>query len=135
MTDTTLTQWTISFVKHKDIFTKSLQGYEEKDDLIIFHFKDKDNYYIVKNILDDSVLSFIKNYDYKSVVCGAKMDNLKFLIDNWDVLSKSVGLNFIFVQIDTNARWMINPNVHSKICDEESLELGLKSMFSGAFQP
>ncbi|MBC8501042.1 MAG: hypothetical protein H8D38_04740 [DPANN group archaeon] len=130
----TLKEWTVHFVKNKDLLQKKLVSFEEKDDLIVFHFKNVDKEYLLVENLNESVLSFVKHPGFKNVVCSAKKENLKFLIDNWTELKKIENLSFVFVNVRNNACWIINSFVHNKICDDSSLVLGLKSMYSNTFQ-
>jgi len=130
----TLKEWTVHFVKNKDLLQKKLVSYEEKDNIIAFHFKNVDKEYLLVENLNESVLSFVKHPGFKNVVCSAKKENLKFLIDNWTELKKIENFNFIFVNVRNNVCWIINPFVHNKICDDSSLILGLKSMYSNTFQ-
>jgi hypothetical protein len=53
------------------------------------------------------------------------------LVDNWDKLIKFPSLTLYFVNpfSKLDKKWLINPYVHSKICDDKSLKTGLKSMF------
>ncbi|NQU98117.1 hypothetical protein HQ533_01505 [Candidatus Woesearchaeota archaeon] len=135
MEEITLKEWTIHFVKNKDLLQKNLVDYEEKENPIVFHFKDKDCQYLILEVLDDSVFSFIRQTGLKTVVCLGKKENLNFFIENWKTFSSIQDLNFVFARIHDSRRWIINPFVHNKICDDESLVLGLKSMFSSTFQP
>lgn len=133
MEEMTLKEWTIHFVKNKDLIHKNLVDYEEQGETLVFHFKNKEHKYFVLHDLDDSVISFIKQSGFKTVVCIAKKDNLKFLIDNWHSFKSVENLNLIFVRISDNKRWIINPFVHSRICDDNSLVLGLETMYSNTF--
>ncbi|MFH1589995.1 MAG: hypothetical protein ABIB43_05495 [archaeon] len=133
MEEMTLKQWTIFFVKNKDILKNSLQGYEDKENPLVFKFSDKIHKYLVLDALDDSVFPFIKESDFKSVVCKAKNENLKFLIDNWNSFKDVEYLDFVFADVVSNKRWIINPKIHSRICDEDSLVLGLKTMYDNSF--
>jgi len=128
-----LKEWTINFVKNKDIYNKNLVDYEEKENLLLFHFKNDDKRYLVLDVLDKSVLLFVKQPGFKVVVCNAKKENRDFLVNSWSSFVNVDNFSFIFVKTNTNARWIINPFVHARICDEESLVLGLKSMYSSVF--
>jgi hypothetical protein len=58
-------------------------------------------------------------------------NNFQILVDNWDKLIKFISLTLYFVNpfSKLDKKWVINPHVHHKICDENSLKTGLKSMF------
>ena len=80
MEEMTLKDWTVQFVKNKDLLQKALIGYDEEDSKVVFHFKDKDRLYFVVHKLDDASLSFIKDEGFKSIVCFANKTNFQFLI-------------------------------------------------------
>ncbi|MBU1202131.1 MAG: hypothetical protein KJ583_05795 [Nanoarchaeota archaeon] len=128
-----LEDWTIHFVKNKDLIARKLINYEEKEGFILFHFKDKDVKYYVKEHLDATILSLIKEDCFKTIVCLADKKNLDFLIDNWDLFKGIETLSLLFVRMSDNAKWIINPFVHSKICDDSALKLGLTSMYDNTF--
>lgn len=131
----TLKQWTINFVKNKDLFLKSLKDCEEEsENKLVFHFKDKDQKYLLVETLDDSSIEFLKDKTSKRIVCQASMANRDFLIKHWKDFSSDTDLSIIFVRLVDHAKWLINPHVHSKICDDEALKTGLESMYSAAFQ-
>ena len=58
-------------------------------------------------------------------------NNFQMLIDNWKELIRFNFLTLYFVNpfSKLDKKWVINPHVHSKICDDNSLKTGLKSMF------
>jgi hypothetical protein len=60
-----------------------------------------------------------------------KKGNLKFLADSWKAISAVKEISIIFINPDSqlDTKWIIRPYVHSRICDDNSLKLGLKSMF------
>ncbi|MBU0471869.1 MAG: hypothetical protein KKF89_01610 [Nanoarchaeota archaeon] len=134
MDETTLKEWIINFVKNKDLMYRKLVSYEEAEKTVLFHFKDKDQAYFILPQLNQSIFLLIKEDGQKTIVCLASRDNLKFLIDNWSSFSVVNDLNFVFVSVQTNKRWIINPGVHSKICDDDSLVFGLESMYSATFE-
>lgn len=128
-----LKEWTINFVKHKDIFAKKLKEYEEKKDQIVFHFKDNNKIFLVKPLLDEETFGFLKEDFSRAIVCSADRKNLKFLIDNWDKFKDAKSFTLIFANPETNAKWLLNPKTHNDICDEESLVQGLESMYENNF--
>jgi hypothetical protein len=123
-----LKSWTIEFVKHKDIFTKNLVDYAEKEDSVEFNFKDKKHIYVIKEVLEDSIKNKIKE-DYFSIVCLNKKDNVEYLIKNWAYFIKFQKLNILFVNLKTNERWIIYPNTHNSLTEGESIKSGLNTLF------
>lgn len=133
MDELNLKRWTIFFVKNKDVFEKKLESYEEKDSFIYFNFKDKQIVYLVSDELDASSLDFCKNKGLLVIVCKASRKNLNFLIDNWVVFKDVKNLSVIFADVDGNHRLIIKPQVHNFISDDETLRLGLESLYNNIF--
>ncbi len=129
----TLKEWTICFIKNKDLIFRKLVDYEEKENSILFHFKDKDHNYFIEEELNTFSLELVKLSGLKTIVCLATKSNLKFFMSNWNKFKVVEELSFIFANPVSNTKWLINPFVHNKICDEDSLKTGLESMFSNAF--
>ncbi len=130
-----LVEWTINFIKNKDIVSKKIENIEngkEGFDLYI-KYKDREQYFLVtQNIVDfDLILQKINNNTYVSIVTLNSKENFDSLVKNWNRLINFKYLNIIFVnpfsQLDK--KWIIFPYTHHKICDEPSLKNGLRSMF------
>jgi len=127
-----LMEWTITFVKNKDLTFRKLVKYTEKDDHIEFEFKDKKVMHFIIEKLSDRMFDIIKNFENKVIVCPNVEDNFKFLIKNWDKLANTKNLSFVFVNMKINDKWIINPHTHSMIADPETIESGLRTMFDTA---
>jgi len=83
-------------------------------------------------VLDD--LNDFKDFDEKSrimIYVYNKKENLAVLVEKWKefVKCKLLGICFVNPESILERKWCIFPHTHDKICDENSLELGLKSMF------
>lgn len=130
-----LVQWTISFIKNKDIISKKIEKIENgKDGFDLYvKYKDREQYFIiVPNIVDiDSIIQKINNDSYFSIVTLNSKENFHNILKNWNKLINFEFLNIIFVNpfSEMDKKWIIFPHTHHKICDESSLENGLKSMF------
>jgi len=129
-----LKEWTVQYVKNKDLAFRKLVKFEddEKNNIINFHFKDKDNKHYILEKLDEKIISLINNSDWKTIVCLNIDENFDFLIKHWDKLSKIHNLNIIFVNLKTSEKWLINPKLHSMIADPDSIRIGLRTMFDTA---
>ena len=125
-------EWTVHYVKNKDLTFKKLVKYTEKDDAIEFEFKDKKVMHFTIDKLSDKIFELIKNTEYKVIVCPNVEDNFKFLIKHWDKISCIKNLSFAFVNLKISDKWIINPHTHAMIADPESIESGLKTMFDTA---
>jgi hypothetical protein len=132
--DKQLADWTINYVKNKDLTFKKLVKYIEraKDDYIDFEFKDKSVAHFITDKISDKIFDAIKDHVYKVIVCPNTDENFKFLIKHWNKLSEIKSLSILFVNLKLNDKWIINPHTHSMIADPESIESGLRTMFDTA---
>jgi hypothetical protein len=131
-----LIDWVKGHLKNRDIMTKSIESIEQNKkgfDVYVKH-KDKEQFVVAVPIIDDmaGVLSKFKDKEcYYSIVTFNNRKNFKETVNNWDKLVEFKFLNIFFVnpysQLDK--RWIIYPYTHNKICDKDSLEKGLKTMF------
>jgi len=127
MTD--LIGWTEEFVKHKDILSKSIHVIKKTDDGLIVVRKNTEQIFVIKNnILEAIELADDNVY----IVTLNTRTNLNILVQNWHRLAKMPGMTMYFVNPDstTEIKWVIRPNLHDKVADDDSLKHGLESMFS-----
>ena len=130
-----LLDWTINFVKNKDIISKKIEKIENgKDGFDLYvKYKDREQYFIIAaNIADiDSIIQKLNNNSYFSIVTLNSKENFDVIIKNWSRLISFKFLNIIFVNLfsDMDKKWIVFPHTHHKICDESSLETGLRAMF------
>lgn len=129
-----LGEWTINYVKNRDLTFRKLVKYSEhpKDDSIDFEFKDKTIKHFIVDKLSDKIFEIIKEHEHKVIVCLNVDENFKFLIKNWKRLSDVKNLSFLFVNLKIGDKWVINPHTHSMIADPSTIESGLKTMFDTA---
>jgi hypothetical protein len=129
-----LSDWTIHYVKNRDLTFRKLVKYIEhaSDDRIDFEFKDKIVAHIIADKLSDKTIDAAKKYDHKVIVCMNTEDNFKFLIKNWNRLSEIKNLSILFVNLKVNDKWVINPHTHAMIADPDSIESGLRTMYETA---
>lgn len=135
-----LVEWTLNFMKNKDLLTKKIEKIEngkEGFDLYI-KYKDREQYFIIAPTLKnlDSIIKMVDNKSYFSVVTLNSQENFEIVVKNWEKLVDFKFLNIIFVNpfSGMEKKWIIFPHTHHKICDESSLQTGLKSMF-GMVEP
>ena len=135
-----LRDWTINFIKNKDIISKKIEKIENGKngfDLYI-KFKDREQYFIIMpNIVDiDQLIQKLNTEAYFSIVTLNSKENFDVIVKNWNKLISFKFLNIIFVNpfSELDKKWIIFPHTHHKICDESSLENGLKAMF-GMVEP
>ena len=130
-----LVKWTIDFAKNRDIVAKKIEQIENGKngyDLCI-KYKDRKQYFVIAaDIVDiDSIIQKLNNEDYFSIVTLNSKNNFDVVLKNWSKLVHFKFLNIIFVNpfSETDKKWIIFPYTHQRICDESSLETGLKAMF------
>ena len=117
--------------KHRDILTKNIIYIKEELDRVIVKFKDKEQIFLIRPTADNSLIQEINKDKNINIVMLNSKENLDFLIKNWSKLIKFEKLTIFFINpfsgLDT--KWFISPYVHDRICDKDSLKLGLKTMF------
>jgi len=117
--------------------SKGISGVPEKPKVFLRTYESsirkKEQYFIVMPFINniDDVLTKIKEDMHFGMVTFNTKENFNVVIDNWKKLINFKHLSIYFVnpfsQLDK--KWIIYPYTHSKICDEGSLKLGLKTMF------
>lgn len=126
-----LREWIIGYVKHRDILNKNIIDIKEELDRVVVEFKDKEQVFLIRPTADDSVIQEVNKDKNIGIVMLNSKENLDFLIKNWSKLIKFEKLTIFFINpfsgLDT--KWFISPYVHDRICDKDSLKLGLKTMF------
>ncbi len=122
-------EWTIGYVKHRDILTKNIIDIKEEPDRVIVKFKEKEQVFLIRPTINDSVIKEV-NKNISIVMLNSK-ENLDFLMNKWNKLIKFEKLTLFFINpfSEPDKKWFISPYIHNKICDEDSLRLGLKTMF------
>lgn len=126
-----LREWTVSYVKHRDMIAKNIVNIKEEQDKVIVKFKDKEQVFLIRPIVNDPVVEEINKDKKICVIMLNSKENFDFLIDKWNKLMKFEKLTLFFVNplSDLEKKWFISPYVHNKICDDDSLNIGLKTMF------
>jgi len=131
-----MVDWTLKYIKNKDIISKKIEKIENgKDGFDLYvKYKDREQYFMIAPKIEDidSLIQKVNNSFYFSIVTMNSKENFDIVLKNWNMLISFKFLNIIFVNpfSETDKKWVIFPHTHHKICDEKSLETGLKSMFS-----
>jgi hypothetical protein len=127
-----LLDWTNKYLKNRDLTLRKIVSMkiDDKQNFIDVKFKDKEVKHHVFSTLSDKITSL--GSGSKVIMCLNSDENFKFLTKNWNKLSKIKDFSIIFVSLENNDKWLINPYVHSLIADPESLESGLRAMFDAA---
>ena len=130
-----LVEWTINFVKNKDIVSKKIERIESGKEGFDLHikYKDREQYFIIAPNISgiDSIIQRLNNNSYFSIVKLNSRENFNVILKNWNKMVNFKFLNIIFVNpfSGLDKKWIVFPYTHQKICDEASLETGLMSMF------
>ncbi len=130
-----LIDWTINYLKNKDVFLKQIELIEKnKDGFDVYvKFKGKEQFFIVKPIIEgiEGILPRFNENGYFGLVVFNTENNFNLLIKNWDKFVKFKNLCIYFVnplsQLDK--KWVIVPYTHNNICEKNTLEKGLRAMF------
>ena len=130
-----LVNWTINFVKNRDILSKKIEHIENGRDGFDLYvkYKDKEQYFII--IADiahiDAIIQRMNSNSHFSIVTLNSKDNFGILLKNWDKLIDYKFLSIIFINpfSKIDKKWIVFPHTHQKISDASSLKNGLKSMF------
>jgi hypothetical protein len=135
----TLLEWTLTFVKQKDIIKQQFLSIEQKEHRVHALGKDGSMHdYFVLEKLDHltPVFDAAKKSDtdptyYIHLVCYNSKKNFQQLLTHWQQLITHQRLTMYLVNptSKTETKWIIKPWLHHKISDSASLETGLKSLF------
>jgi len=123
----TLLEWTIFYVKNKDIIKKDIKDYNVMKNYVEFEYKDKKHVYYSYPELDEEI--FEKTTEgWVTLVCLNKKENINFTVRNWEKLIKNPKFSMIFVHPKSSQKWIIFPHTHNKITEKSTLKLGLETM-------
>lgn len=129
-----LADWVKVYVKSKDAVDNSIESVTEgKESDLIVKYKDREEFYIILPFIkDDSVLNKLTNDKIIILVVFNSKENFEFIAENWKRFIDLPDFRIMFVNpfSEMDEKWVIKPYMHHKICDEDSLKLGLKSMFN-----
>ena len=130
-----LVKWAVDFIKNKDIVAKKIECIENgKDGFDLYvKYKDRNQYFMIQADINniDSITRRLNNENYFTVVTLNSKNNFDAVCKNWNKLVQFKFLSIIFMNpfSEIDKKWVIFPYTHHKICDESSLQLGLKAMF------
>jgi len=138
-----LVEWTLNFIKNKDIVAKKIERIENGQsgssnyDLYV-KYKDREQFFIIMPNIEeiDPILQKINNNSFFSIVTLNSRENFDAMLRNWSKLTHFKFLNIMFVNpfSELDKKWIVFPYTHQRVCDESSLKNGLRSMF-GMVEP
>jgi len=129
-----LNEWTVEYIKHKDVFARSIVELTLKDNIIYVKHKKHNHNFLILEKLDDKnklfdALKSIKTDKITLVTTNSK-SNFEFLKANWKEFSEfDSQFNVIFVNPKSvlEHKWIVFPMTHQKI--SEDVNLGLQSLY------
>jgi len=129
----TLAEWARHFLKHQDIMKREILDIEERSEgactiLIVKKKNGQEDWYIA-GALDDAV-KHVDGSRRQGIVCFNSKVNLKSLIQHWKIFAAHPTLKIVFAHPPSNERWVLVPNHHNRVADDDALALGLESLFS-----
>ncbi|MFH1849051.1 MAG: hypothetical protein ABH879_02590 [archaeon] len=124
-----LAEWVRLYVRHRDIFAKSIVGITETGDEILVKYRDRERRYIIMPQIPGKPGVF--DSDVVLVTLNTR-ENVKEVIKGWDNLIKSKSLSIIFVNPADSHKWILHPYTHDKISERQALAPGLWSLFENA---
>lgn len=129
-----LKEWTVNYIKNRDILTKTIESIEENKggwDIIV-KAKTGEKYYLIRPYMEDfnKILQLLDDNAVTVVVLNTK-DNLNILIENWDKLVDYPKFCILFVNpySGLEKKWVIYPKTHQFVTEKSSLGRGLKALF------
>ena len=116
-----LLEWLVVHVRHKDVLTKKLQGFEVKENEVIFTYKDKTVVGIVQETLTP-----VDAKEHTIIAIPHTDENVDILVKNWKKFLQPK-LTIIFANTKLNQHWGIKPTAHAIIAGDE-IEQGIRAM-------
>ncbi len=127
-----LTDYAITFLENMDAILKKIKSINRNCQGFNFcvEYKENKKCFLIKPLLDESIFEKTKTDQFLGIIALSNPENMKFLLKQWKNISRHKGMVFYFINPFSNLDkiWIICPYVHNRICDNSSLELGLKSM-------
>ena len=131
-----LIEWIIKHLEHRDIILKKIETIEKNKSGFDVYVKSKDKeQFIVCVPLIENIKEVLSKFEDKqknyTIITFNNSKNFKALVENWGKLIEFKFLNIFFINpfSDLDKKWIIYPHTHNEICDKDSLQRGLKSMF------
>ena len=126
-----LKEWFIRFLQNRDLARRNIASISSKEGFDFkVNYKDKAVNFLIMPVLKNSILETINNNENFGLIALNNFQNIKFLYINWKKLAEMRFFSLYFINpfSNTDKAWILCPYVHDNICDEGSLETGLKAM-------
>jgi hypothetical protein len=125
-----LEDWMITLLKSRDAFKKEIVSIEKQQGFFAVNCRDKVKHFFVLPLLEDSFRARVADDAYVGIITLSNKRNIRYLADKWNLFCTMRNLSIYFVNplSDNEKLWIIMPYVHSKVCDEKTLEAGLLAL-------
>ena len=128
-----LYEWTKHFIKYKDVIAKKIKNIKFLDTTI--HVEEKSGtkkIYLIYENLEEGIKASSKLKEEKGIIVTLNTrTNVNTLSNKWkEILKKEQDITILFAHPGTNEKWMIHPETHSKINEEEKLNESLEVLFN-----
>jgi hypothetical protein len=118
-----LREWTILYIRHKDLYARKLQGHREEQGKLIFTFKD---HALHAHAMEE--LRLPEQLEGKTLLVTLNTEaNIAYLISHWKEFSGHAHLTIVFVNPALNEKWFIIPHTHAQIADP-NISSGIHSL-------
>jgi len=129
------TDWAMTYFRNRDLVQRRIVSIEKTSgecDILIKH-NDKEIKVLVMPEIEsfDALNAKLDKDKHTTLVTLNSKNNFDIIVNNWKYFVELPNFYIVFSNPDssTETKWIINPHVHSRIADEKSLKIGLKSMF------
>ncbi len=124
-----LKDWTLHYIKQKDMMKKDLVSCKEEATKILCEHKDYHSEFYFAENFDLAMIKKLDEKSYSTLICICNEHNFKLLNDNWDLLKTRQNFVFIFLNENHSEKWIIKPYIHARIADPATLKQGLRTMY------
>ena len=126
-------EWAEHYFRSRDSFHKNIVSISHNKSTMEIEYKGGKERIIAALYLDELKDEIGMN---SCIITLNNRSNVENLYNNWPRFSKIENLKIYFINplSTTEKKWIINPKVHNRICDESSLKTGLMAMF-GTVEP
>jgi pyruvate-formate lyase-activating enzyme len=120
--DGELLKWTENYIQFKHSFYGNRCEIEMLNDCMQIRYKNKIEEYIpCDNIVKFDFKRFNDN-NKKILIIKNEKNNIKNVVKVWNKLKKIHNLMILFVDFARNSKWVLHPNAHDKISEDNRIE-------------
>ncbi|MBI2130746.1 hypothetical protein HYU10_03175 [Candidatus Woesearchaeota archaeon] len=134
-----LAEWTINFLKNRDIFFRKIQSIDTQPDSadFVINYKDgrKQRFLVLESLNDiEAALAEFDTASYLGIATVNSNSNFDILIEKWEFMIKYSNLIIYFVNpfSSLEKKWAVHPSTHNKVASLGSMKPGLRALFGTA---